>query len=273
MASNTNKIDFGKWKELISKHLGKPVAKHHRKISLDILCVDVGIKPAFLFDYACVTGKALENLLVNLRHDSLIGRNVQLLEIVKSGDFFICEPDFGHMILYYLGSVKFVDISSHLNRPQILSKEMEKSVRERFDEMCLTAVKRDGIAFHRIEFPENTNVTTMFGRLLGYPVIYWYHINEDTHEAGAQGGNCLSMELLVNVKVICGVKPDRLNANEELEHVLWSFSYPACLKEELSDIIRRWFGQVKNRIGIQNVFCNYNIRMCEEHVTLPAVAL
>ncbi len=286
MASNTNKINFHKWRELISKHLGKSSAKQHRKIALDILCVDVGIKPAFLFDYACIAREVMENFIKDLHTDSLIRNKLQLLEMNRSGDIFICHPDFDVMIRNGIQSMKFVDVSSHLNQPQFVESGVETSLHESFSQVCSAVVKCDGIKYHGIDLSEDTNMTSMFGCLLGYPAVYWYHVGtprdpaqdthgaratEDTRGASAQGENCLAMEPLVNVQVTCTVNPDCLTGEDELQHVLWSFSYPACLQSDLSEVVRSWFSQVQQRVKKQNMF--ENVKMCEEHVTLLAVAL
>ena len=72
---------------------------------------------------------------------------------------------------------------------------------------------------------DGANGTTIFGLLLGYPVVYWF--SED-----GGGGTCLDGRDLVVCRVKCDSEMDDVGGI--------SFSYPECLSGVLEAGVRQW---------------------------------
>jgi len=86
----------------------------------------------------------------------------------------------------------------------------------------------DGTQFN-IQPPVNMNRTTLYGVLLGYPVVYWY---DDVNGAG----NCLSMIPLQVITVSVPVNTGNCD--------IYSFSFPEALLCECSESVNAWRSQL-----------------------------
>ena len=85
----------------------------------------------------------------------------------------------------------------------------------------------DGGQVIRVEL-NGVNGTTVFGVLLGYPVVYWY---SDRSEEDDSDGTCLDGREVVVCKIQCDSKDDVGGL---------TFSYPKCLSGVLESRIRQW---------------------------------
>lgn len=94
---------------------------------------------------------------------------------------------------------------------------------------------------------EQVNLCTIFGIVLGYPVIYYFDDNE-------KGSNCLSMTPLVVVKIH--------DVSSQIE--IFSFSYPQCLCHDLKLVVQDWVSRCTKD---KSVFVKNEI------VTLPCITL
>ena len=79
----------------------------------------------------------------------------------------------------------------------------------------------------RVEL-NGVNGTTVFGVLLGYPVVYWY---SDRSEEDDGDGTCLDGREVVVCKIQSNSKDDAGGL---------TFSYPKCLSGVLESRIRQW---------------------------------
>ena len=84
--------------------------------------------------------------------------------------------------------------------------------------------KRSGAATGNIIIHSDWNITTIFGVLLDYPVVYWY---DDTINVTT----CLPHQDLMNYQVINSFKAK----NSILERIVYSFTVPICV---ISDSLR-----------------------------------
>ena len=111
------------------------------------------------------------------------------------------------------------------------------------------------------------NFSTLFGVLLGYPVVYWY---SDIQHCS----NCLSMVPLSVHRVTANSDDLQTSANlpcaklseVRREHPIYSFSVPNALVPHLQNSIDDWFKRVRAK-------SHKELKLTCELVTLPSVTL
>ncbi|CAH1265012.1 C1orf74 [Branchiostoma lanceolatum] len=175
-----------------------------------------------------------------------------------------------------------VDVTFSLPEPRPATGFCTQTVRDCARDVVqyIAATMRDtSILQGNITPGESWNISTLFGLLVGYPVLYWYDPTQDS--------TCLSMvPLLVYNVYVCldhdsattaatalGEKsvcdcPDERNNHK---HKLYSFSIPKNVKQDFSKQIDCWFKRVQEEFALQDAFCCLEMK-CSE-MTLPTVAL
>lgn len=136
------------------------------------------------------------------------------------------------------------------NEPSILSRDnLDKTIIEACQRMRNSMVYPEHTGEVRLltMSAEQVNICTIFGIVLGYPVIYYFDDIEN-------GSNCLSMTPLVVVKM-----HDVTSQTE-----IFSFSYPQCLQHDLKSVVDEW---------ILPFTKDKSILIKNEIVTLPCVTL
>ena len=99
---------------------------------------------------------------------------------------------------------------------------------------------KDSKIYQIIASHSDWNITTIFGILLDYPVVYWYedNVNADT---------CLSCKDLTNYKL------NIVNSDAPLmDHSIYSFTIPmSVIDESIQNKIDQWISRVLE-IGIMH---------------------
>ncbi|XP_060551730.1 UPF0739 protein C1orf74 homolog [Ruditapes philippinarum] len=253
------------WKNIIIKHLGRKVARHWDSFMMDILAVDKGIKPAYLYDIGQPNGKQLVEFLKDLKEKEFIMNNLNVIEIEM--DCLIVNTDELKQIVPLIGiNERLIDVSEYLKEPEICGiGDAAKSIKENLENLIVE------LDCCKVKFLSGCcltcNISSLFGVLLNYPVVYWFDSQD------GKGGNCLSMERLTNVKVeICCVQRYGQNSKERPKsHCLYSFSYPSCLSIICRPFVDQWFHRLRDRVNEQDLFSNVTIKF--EEVILEAVCL
>ncbi|XP_045166217.2 UPF0739 protein C1orf74 homolog [Mercenaria mercenaria] len=253
------------WRTSITKHLGRKVVRHTESLMVDITAVDIGIKPGYLYDIGQPNGEKIKELLQDLKQQHLIKNNLNVLEIGM--DCLIVNVEELRKSAYFSDcNETLIDVSGSKNKPCIRSdKSTASGIKEELDKII------DVLDCNKVKllphcYP-SCNVSSLFGMVLNYPVVYWYD-NLD-----GKGDNCLSMEKLTSVKVDClqknGPKPKSVTKIDR--HCLYSFSYPSCLNSVCRPFVDQWFAQLKDRVQHQMVFTDVEITF--EEIVLEAVCL
>jgi hypothetical protein len=128
-----------------------------------------------------------------------------------------------------------VDISAELGTPKELSTKMGKELTINIQDTIKDVFVVESELID-IKPDEMINRSTLYGFLLGYPVIYWYKAT-----GSAQVDNCLAHIPLNVHRLIIQFSKDTKNSGNSLakflssiEHVVYSFSHPRhCLQAEL----------------------------------------
>lgn len=160
-------------------------------------------KPCLLFDF----GSASNDLLLNIRQ--VVGRDALILTLNGSERFLCC----GSVLLAHISQL-LTTTASHHDSPPILDispgsgwppKMVDEAVwsdlvislqqLQAALEQLVSEEEQLGAGQLEVELPSSCNLSTIFGLLLGYPVLYW--------SQPSQLGNNLSGQELAVYSVTC----------------------------------------------------------------------
>lgn len=249
------------WKTKMRKHLGKPLQKHYDNLMLDIILISIGLKPSFLFDYSFIDPMKVAYLLEDLYRSGMI--TIVLDVVVLGQDFFITNINDLLKALkenLNLKSFSLIDVSGNLEQPKAVSEEIDSKVCKQLDDLLTQLDQKSHLPgnpqryFYNIDVQEEWNLSTMFGFLLCYPVIYWF-------DSKCQY-NCLSfVPLVLNrayLKLPFHLNSDLFNTFEEFAKllkvantsdlkILYSFSFPQQLNSVVEMHVQNWTKYVKRK--------------------------
>ena len=133
------------------------------------------------------------------------------------------------------------------------------------------------IPFVSIEVPMNINMCTVFGWLIGYPVVYWFPTSILEENCDFSLG--LSMLPLSCYKIHCSHRDSdnsSLESDKRDQHELFSFSIPECLVSDKTlsgGYFSSWFESVKAKCHILRNFGFNEVEMTVSSICLPCVNL
>lgn len=234
-------------------------------LAAQVLAVDLGLKPALLYDSNSAGADQVQQYLSSLQSSQLVSKSLLTLDL--NGNALIVNPGVVRSNveqLFHDSSVAVIDVCPSLEKPTItdpLRGELKSMTHDLlllwrgFGE--LTAAEKP----HYVgEKAERWNLCTVFGLLLGYPVTYWFDQTKSFE-------NCLSMTPLMVTTASATWQAD--SAGHRCH--LYSFSVPAVLLQETQSNLENWRLCLKERFQQQNVL--KDLTVCQSTVTLPAVCL
>ena len=260
------------WKSIFQKSLGKLSSKCYRSFLLDIVAIFLGLKPSLLFDCAVVEWKNAIRLIAGLATKTSSFTDFSPLLYVLKVDEDIFYADLRLLVKRLRESVDMeeftlIDISGKLHEPRILEKELADSVKRQFHRIVedLEENFKDFKQRGELVVPDsrvinlrnygddNWCVPSIFGFLLGYPMIYWCDRAGDLD-------NCLSMVPLNRYTLTFKVAPSALHARlpasyynlvesgceekDSFNHTLFSFTAPVALECYYKSKVSNWFKRI-----------------------------
>ncbi|XP_071768796.2 UPF0739 protein C1orf74 homolog [Centroberyx gerrardi] len=234
-------------------------------LAAQVLAVDLGLKPALLYDVNSASAEQVQQYLISLQSAQLVSKSLLTLGI--SGNALIVNPAVVSANLEQLlhgSDVAVIDVCHSLEKPNItdpLSGDLRSMTQD------LLFILRGFVQLSEVEKPlyvgeksEEWNLCTLFGILLGYPVTYWFDQNKSFE-------NCLAMTPLMVTKASATWQAD----TEGHRYCLYSFSIPAILHEETRSPLENWSLRLLERFQQQTVL--RDLTVCQSTVTLPSVCL
>ncbi|XP_031548788.1 UPF0739 protein C1orf74 homolog [Actinia tenebrosa] len=254
--------ECGEWKSKMRKHLGKPFQKHYDSLMMDIILICIGLKPSLLFDYCFIDPIKVVHLLEDL-HKS--GMTTLVLDVVVLGqDFFITDINVLLKAMnknLKLKSFSLIDVTGNLEQPRAVTEEIETTVCRQIGDLLIQLDQKSHLPgipeehFYNVDLQEEWNLSTMFGFLLCYPVIYWFDSKYQS--------NCLSLvPLLLHrayLKLPLHVNYDLFKTFEEFANkllkkanprdlkILYSFSFPEQLNSVVEIHVQNWIKYVQKK--------------------------
>ena len=224
------------WKKTSQKYFGGFLGAKRDRFHFDILCVLLGIKSAHLVDYfppaAAAQPHKLQLFLQEILH---LSRSCDCTWTHQNLCILLLDEDilfvnFTSLVAYRnaLPSPVFVNVTCGKGTPVIIEKQEEQMncigrlISSAFDVMerhfSAHSASDDSIPIirhccHRDRSADGSgevadNLCSLFGQLLGYPVVYWFNTSKGYH---------LDMERLVRHSVMA--RRDRVNGARHREQV------------------------------------------------------
>lgn len=228
-----------------------------------VLSVDLGLKPALLYDANGASSEQVQQYLNSLQSSQLVSKSLFTLDLNENTLVVNLESVLSHLKEFCASSVAVVDVCHLLKNPAIceISREKFLNMAEELHSLI------EGYEQHNNPEPlyveeqcENWNLCTVFGLLLGYPVTYWFDQNRSFE-------NCLSMTPLV----VTTASATWRTQNTGHTSCLYSFSVPANLIQETQYNLKSWDSRLKERFQQQHVLTDLTVS--QTLVTLPSVCL
>ena len=227
------------WQHLVKKHFGKRICKYAEELKWNIHSVDSGIKISYLVDCCVLETRSAQAFLKDILERGLIKQSLIIIEIEHC--VFISSKDSLMTALDNLlkSPCILVDVSQEQKSPQLFSdfqcRDILHSVLQELSPQLMEGTSEN---INTVHLGDNINRSTVYGLLLGYPVVYWY---SDILRAE----HCLQMVPL-NVVTVTASK-------EQSSHIIYSFSYPNSFEEIIRPAVDSWFEKIKTFVSEENI--------------------
>ncbi|MBN3304645.1 CA074 protein, partial [Amia calva] len=237
-------------------------------LAAQILVVDSGLKPAYLYDVNCAGPEQICLYLDGLYAAGLLTGALHVLPL--DGSVLVLSVDRAILRLEELllkDTVAIVDVSLSRSAPAIAGPE--SGVRElTLDTVADLRIWRSGAGRDKppqvISLSEAVrsrwNLCTLFGILLGYPATYWF-------ERDGGSDSCLSMVPL-RVRAVSASCPAIAPG---FRAQICSFSVPDLLTPDTRGAVDCWTRDMQEKFSQQLAFTD--ISLSTETIALPSVAL
>ncbi|KAM3935718.1 UPF0739 protein C1orf74 homolog isoform 1-T2 [Leptodactylus fuscus] len=235
-----------------------------QRLAAEILAVDCGLKPCFLYDFGTADVLQIQRYLMELLQIGFIQGPLHILNM--EGTILIINVPRAASYLTMLlnsGELHVIDVSATLKHPEMCDKDSILGIQSQLSNLLahLTPYQSEvpgTISVADIPCTE-WNLCTMFGFLLHYPAVYWFDTTRNFE-------NCLSLTplKLVTVKTSC--------CKLGLQKIpMYSFTIPESVYHTLQLLLQAWTESLQHTFATQHYFTDLDIIM--ETVILPAVAL
>ena len=190
-----------RWRRALKKHFGASSCNKWSQLAADVQCVGVGLKPVYLLDSLQPDGTKLCSLLEDVLSSTEEGKQWlrDLCVLVVKSDILLVNwsavqntfSSSGKSNTYVIitkptqtpGSPSMADPDEFIRveRASALAAQIEKeasvwyaNVLAEVGKLYSSNSEEKLLQCVDTVVPPGMNVCTLFGRLLGYPVIYWF---------------------------------------------------------------------------------------------------
>ncbi|KFP70590.1 PREDICTED: UPF0739 protein C1orf74 homolog, partial [Acanthisitta chloris] len=232
----------------------------------EVLAVGIGLKPALLYDCGAEGTKEMLRYLRGLRDAGLSSRRLHVLGI--EGSVLLLNPELARKRLEDVicadSVLPFVDVSARKRCPTLCGRAQGEVSKSHLTSLLAHLEAAETTSADPVSSSEvvltGWNLCTIFGVLLGYPVVYTFCTEESAE-------NCLALTPLrvFTVQASCPRIKDGLRIQ------IYSFSIPESLCAQLAEVLAAWQEELKEAFSAQSDFVD--LCVSSEVVSLPAVAL
>jgi hypothetical protein len=282
------------WKSGLKKYFGASSCSKWHQLAADVQCVALGLKPAYLLDTLTPDPALFCSLLTHvsseLHRDEMLSSGLVAkctwseLRVVSVGSDVLVVNWTAIQELFRKHLCVYVNIGktggpcqstgdltdAHISVER--SPEVEKKCRQwcseliatehpRTDAECFDTSECSRVKMVSVTLTPGMNLCTLFGRLLGYPVVYWFP---------PTAGYSLDLVELVNCHVTAS--SSSLSAQglcTMKDHQLYSFSVPRCVESTTRETVCAWFQRLREKA----VTLGVELTQRNTLVSLPSVAL
>lgn len=235
-------------------------------LAAQVLAVDLGLKPALLYDSNSANTGQVQHYLSSLQSSQLLSKSLLTLDL--NGNTLIVNLAAARRSveqLIHCKNVAVINICHLLEKPTIIDP-VRTELKSMAEDLLLLLRKMEQLG-DKNETPycieeksEEWNLCTVFGVLLGYPVTYWFDQTKSFE-------NCLSMTPLMVTKASATWQADLVGQR----CCMYSFSVPAVLFEDVQSQLENWKLCLLEKFQQQNILTDLSV--CQSTVTLPSVCL
>ncbi len=252
--------ELEEWKRSFQKHFKGSSQSKCSRFYVDVSCALFGIKPVHLVDYLpqAQDPHKLQLFLQEALSESRDHHEQDLCILTLEEDvlFVNCAAALSNKTLPV-----FVDVTKGLERPRVMQTQQDFTQTHK---LLSGMLKNDSPFRGDATIPIvcgdsgsvlDGNVCSLFGVLLGYPVVYWF----DTSK-----GYNLDME-----KLVCHSVLAKMEGVKAVGHTLFSFTVPECVLPSVQGVIDAWYDTVRACATDKQV----ELEMRKETALLPTIAL
>ncbi|XP_018415255.1 PREDICTED: UPF0739 protein C1orf74 homolog [Nanorana parkeri] len=248
-------------------------AKHHLKekkrslalkLAAEILFVDCGLKPGFLYDLSGAGVEEIQGYLKALHQMGFIKGPLHVLNMADTVLIVNVSSTVSYLrLLLDREDLHVIDVSAKLKQPEMFNQDRLCQIRSQLSDLLTLLkpnqdTKPDIISIGDIPCPE-WNLCTMFGFLLHFPAVYWFDTSKSFE-------NCLSFTPLKHFTVQTTCPKVGLQKIQ-----VYSFTIPESVYQSVQTLLQTWIEGLRQMFHAQGHFTDLEI--ITETVTLPAVAL
>lgn len=200
--------------------------KHWRTISCQIRAVndDGNPKRGFLFDCGTLDVEKLVDLVRRLKKDSLIAREVTVA-VVKEDIFILNTRKFQSDMPGCCPIVSIViNVSGSLKSPEKVNSGSVESIFNEITSQLINNIEADVIT---LNLDDNWSVPTIFGFLIGYPVLYCLQPEQEDNNLSFVEllvfQVLMQTEVLISFSIPKAIHDQDTQARDSIEHFLRHF--------------------------------------------------
>ncbi|XP_030044507.1 UPF0739 protein C1orf74 homolog [Microcaecilia unicolor] len=233
-------------------------------LAAQVLAVDCGLKPAFLYDYSAAGAGQIYSYMEAVQTAGLTRCRLHLL--VLAGNILILNVEQASVYLEAVlkQNMLIVDVSATRSCPGMCDPRVLDQIKQNVTDVLnhLKTVEENSSEVTSISEMCSTdwNLCTVFGILLGFPASYWFSTDKGFE-------NCLSLTPLrvFSVEASC----PEISGSRRFR--LYSFSVPEAVCVSMKEHLDAWSEALKQMVKDQTSFKDLSITT--ETVSLAAVAL
>lgn len=234
-------------------------------LAVQVLAVDLGLKPALLYDSNSASTEQVRQYLRSLQASQLVSKSLLTLDL--NGNTLIFNPATVISNLEQVlhdRSVAVIDVCHSLEKP-VIAEPLTAELKSITEDLLLLLkgfekLREAEEPLYVGEKCDQWNLCTVFGLLLGFPVTYWFDQTKSFE-------NCLSMTPLMVTTAATTWQADAASHT----CCLYSFSIPDVLHEETHSNVEYWRLQLQEKFQQQHVL--KDLTVCQTTVILPSVCL
>ncbi|KAM9320219.1 UPF0739 protein C1orf74 homolog [Gastrophryne carolinensis] len=233
-------------------------------LAAEILLVDCGLKPCYLYDLNGAGVLQIEGYLMELHRMGFIHGPLHVLNMADTILIIKVSSSVSYLsLLLNSKDLHVIDVSAQLKEPEMFSQNRLSHIRSHLSDL-LEHLKRyqdmepGTVSVAEICSPE-WNLCTMFGFLLQFPAVYWFDTTTSCE-------NCLSLTPLRRFKVQSACPKVGLQSMQ-----VYSFTIPESICDSVKTLLNTWSQGLGQTFQKQQHFTD--LRFVAETVTLPAMAL
>lgn len=248
-------------------------AKHHLKekkkpsaltLAAEILLVDCGLKPCFLYDVNGASVLQIQAYLKELLQIGFIQGPLHVLNMADTVLILKVSNSVSYLrLLLNSEDIHVMDVSAQLKQPEMFGHNQLGHIRSHLSDLLehlkhYEGAKPGAVLVADLTSPE-WNLCTMFGFLLQFPAVYWFDTTKSFE-------NCLSFIPLRRFIAQAACPEVRIQKMQ-----VYSFTIPESICESVQTLLHAWSEGLRQMFQEQHHFTD--LRVITETVTLPAVAL